>query len=55
MSPLIKIPFVLVITYSVAATLTNPNPAITDRERRPNASKASFYLYITIKYIAHIR
>ncbi|KAG6872305.1 hypothetical protein C0995_011115 [Termitomyces sp. Mi166 len=41
MSPLIKIPFILATTYGVTASLINPNPSITDDERRPNDSKTT--------------
>ncbi|KAG6910483.1 hypothetical protein DXG01_010408 [Tephrocybe rancida] len=44
MSPLIRIPFILAATYGVTASFTNPNPSITDSERRPDDSKTTLFM-----------
>ncbi|KAG6910481.1 hypothetical protein DXG01_010406 [Tephrocybe rancida] len=55
MSPLIRLPFIFATTYGATVSLINPNPSITDRERRPNDSKTAWYMYITTKYMSYIR
>ncbi|KAG6906377.1 hypothetical protein DXG01_014250 [Tephrocybe rancida] len=54
-SLLIKIPFIFATAYGVTASLTNPNPSITDSERRPDDSKTTLFMYLSTKYMPYIR
>ncbi|KAG6860867.1 hypothetical protein C0995_006547 [Termitomyces sp. Mi166 len=54
-SRLVKIPFIFATTYCVTASLTNPNPSVTDNERRPKDSKSTLFMHLSTKYMAPFR
>ncbi|KAG6895812.1 hypothetical protein C0992_012313 [Termitomyces sp. T32_za158] len=53
MSSITKIPLILATTYGIVTSFTNPNPVITDNERRPDESK--MFMYLMAKYAPHFR
>ncbi|KAG6910482.1 hypothetical protein DXG01_010407 [Tephrocybe rancida] len=55
MSPLIRLPFIFATTYGATVSFTNPNPSITESERRPHDSKTTWYTYMMAKYVGYIR
>jgi len=55
MSPIMKIPFILATTYAVNTSLTNPNPPPKEHERRPGASRNTWYMRVTTQGMGYIK